>query len=464
MDVGGSLIVGTPTAAGTLTLGGLVLEYNAAATFNLTSVATVGQGVNSFIQDNGSLAFGGNNTLYINPLALLANNSTYTLIACSGFTGSLPTASTVSASIYTFSVNSVVTASNTLIQVTVTGGTPSLLVWNNASDDGEWDVQNSANWSNVTTQASPVDFYSFDPVVFDDSITSSPYPTTSIDIASGQVVIPTVMTNNSVANNYTISGAGKISGLASIVKLGGSTLTISTTNDFTGSVLIAGGTLKAGPSTSLGATAGTVYVTNGATLDFDYALGAKPLVISGAGVNGLGALVNNDPSGTPVYDSGVGVLNVTQAGNATIGGTNRVDFGKRSPAFGTWSSGGSNYSLTFVGYTYRELDNVAFDTNFGNINVNTTNSPGYGLGILGVTALGNPANNLAVFSNASVALWDDVTNVTINKNIILSGSATLQNAGGSNTILSPITLGIRWQAIPTLSVKRRCWVRAARWN
>lgn len=441
LDVSGTVTPGGTGVAGTLTTDGdLVLEPGAMVTNNLVSATTIGGGVNSLLQVNGNVSVNGN-TLYVNPLAPLANGATYTLITYTGtLSGTLGGAVTVPP--YVLTLTNVTTTSPKRIGVIVSGGSSSALAWNNASGNGEWDVDVSPNWTNLTTGLSSDYFFSFDPVLFLDSITNSPTPTTSIDIAAGQIVIPTVLTNNSTTN-YTISGAGKISGLASIVKQGASTLTLDTTNDFTGSVTIQGGTLKAGVPSSLGGTAGTVYVTNAATLDLIYSTGNKPLVISGTGVSGLGALVNNDTNGTPIYDNPGGVLNLTLAGNATIGGTNRMDFGQISPAAGVLGSGGSNYNLTVVGPAYREWDNVAFDTNFGNINVMTTS--GGAVGIKGTTTLGNPTNTLSVFSNAVVTLYQDSASqatVTINKKVLLYGGSTFGNGGSSNVIISPVVLGL----------------------
>jgi autotransporter-associated beta strand protein len=134
---------------------------------------------------------------------------------------------------------------------------------------------------------------------------------------------------------------------------------------------------------------------------------------------------------------------VALAGNATIGGTNRMDFGQISPGSGVVSSGGNNYSLTVVGTAYREWDNVAFDANFGNINVMTTG--GGSVGIKGTTTLGNPTNTLSVFSNATVTLYEDSGSgdtVTLNKMVLLYGGATLANGGSANVILSPVVLGL----------------------
>jgi autotransporter-associated beta strand protein len=441
MDIAGPMTVGTPTAAGSLTNTGLVLEGSAILTNNLGGTTTIGGGVNSYIRVNGPLTVNGNNII-INPLAPLVNG-TYTLMTVTGgITGTFGTAQTAQTSSYTFTLNTVPSGPNTLVQLVVSGGQPSVKVWNNNQGNGEFDVNISQNWSNATSHFSPDYFIQYDSVLLDDTISTSPNPSANLDIASGQAVTPTILTNNSVTNNYTISGAGSIAGLTSIVKLGSSTLTISTTNSFTGNVTVAGGVLKAGPNASLGAATGTVYVTNGATLDIDYSLGNKPLVISGNGINGLGALVNNDASGTPVYDNPGGLQNVTLAGNTTIGGTNRVDFGKYSPNSGVVSSSGNNYSLTVVGPTYREWDNVTFDANFGNINIMTTN--GGSVGIKGSTSLGNPTNVLTVISNASITLYQDTagpSNVVINKAMKLNGGSTLANGAGTNVILSPISIG-----------------------
>jgi autotransporter-associated beta strand protein len=114
------------------------------------------------------------------------------------------------------------------------------------------------------------------------------------------------------------------------------------------------------------------------------------------------------------------------------------------------SSGGSNFNLTIIGTAYREWANVAFDANFGNINVMTTN--GGSIGIKGNTTLGNPTNALAVFSNATVTLYADTTNVTVNKNMMLYGGSTNQNGTGTNGILSPITLGVASGDVCTFNV------------
>jgi autotransporter-associated beta strand protein len=444
LDVSGPLIPGTATTAGTLTAGGLILEGSSTPTFNLTSAATVGQGVNSFIQVNGNLTFN-DSVIYINPLVPLANRSTYTLMACASFSGSLPTAVTVQVSQDTFTVTNVTTSSNTLIQVTVSSPEPSLLVWNNASGDGEWNVDASPNWSNATTHAASDYFFTFDSVVFNDSIASAANPSTNIDIANGQAVIPTVMTNNSTTNNYTISGAGKISGNASVVKLGSSTLNINTTNDFTGNFTIAGGAVQMNTqiqpgASGIGASNGTVYVTNGASLILnlvggypagDFGFGSKPIAVSGAGVGGNGAIQN---IGNSLYNDsstfGLG-QNVTMFGNTTLGGTSRWDWGY--PGLGSaLSTRGSNFNLTVIEPSYSQWTSLMIDTNLGNFDFYSTASSQQTWAVSGLGgSLGNPANTLTLHSN-----------VLMN---IQHGATTAGDSGYAKIIHILPTAGIQYQ-------------------
>ncbi|HEX3717855.1 MAG TPA: autotransporter-associated beta strand repeat-containing protein [Verrucomicrobiae bacterium] len=438
-DISGGIVGGGPGVAGTLTVGGLILEPGALITNNLNSAVTVGGGVNSLIVVNGDITPNGS-PIYINPLAPLASGSTYTLLTYTGnLNGSFGAPTIVGGgSTYTLVLTNVTTTSPKKIELIVTGGAASALLWDNAGGNGEWDVELSPNWSNLTTHVASDYFSTFDSVTFDDSIITAANPQTAIDIAGGQVVIPSVMTNNSTTN-YTISGSGKISGSANIVKLGTSTLTMSTVNDFSGTTTIAGGTLKANNG-SLGGPTANIVVTNGATLDLNYEFGSQPLFLSGAGVGGIGALVDNDPSGNSQYDSdNTGLANITLTGNTTIGGSNRLDFGQNSPGSGTLSTRGSNYNITIVGYSgYREWDNLALDSNFGNIYVMPVNGT---LGIKGATTLGNPTNIVSVSSNATLILYTDATAPILNKTMLIYGGG--QFTSESTTYdLAPIILGI----------------------
>ncbi|HKW27987.1 MAG TPA: autotransporter-associated beta strand repeat-containing protein [Verrucomicrobiae bacterium] len=401
VDVSDAFIPGGVGVAGTFhAAGGLTLESGASVTMNLSPSTS---GNNSAIAVTGNLTVNGNN-ITINPLSGTLASGTYTLFTYSGtLSGSFGTVSTVGSSRYSLSLST-----STAHQVNlIVSGQPNLLEWNNGANNGQWDVQSSLNWSNLTTHAEDR-FFTADTVLFDDTILSAPHPTTSINIASGQIVAPNVVSNNSTAN-YTISGGGKISGAASIVKLGNSTLTMSTTNDFTGNFTIGAGTVQLNGITAVaGATNGTLVISNGATVAVnlsgsypvgDAGFGNKPIVVSGAGANGQGAI---QFTGGSLYNDGstLGLgQNITLTGNTTMSGAGRFDWGY--PGAGTkLSSGGNNYNLTVSVGSYSQWYDIGFDTNLGNIDLLTSAGSQQTMRIqaLGVS-LGNPTNVLTLHSN-----------------------------------------------------------------
>ncbi|HXR46411.1 MAG TPA: hypothetical protein VN784_03135 [Candidatus Limnocylindrales bacterium] len=404
VDVSGTLLPGGAGVAGTFSAGGgFTLESGAALTMDLSSTAGAG-GANDLIAVTGNLTLNGNN-ININPYQGFLADGTYTLFT---YTGALTLNGTVTASMsapsrYTFNV----VANATQVNLSVSGQGDSL-EWNNGANNAQWDVASSQNWSNLTTHAED-QFFTADTVAFDDSILTAQHPATSITIPAGQIVIPNVVSNNSTAN-YTIGGAGKISGGASILKLGNSTLTMSTTNDFTGNLIIGSGTVQlSGTTAPAGATNGTLVVSNGATLAVnlsgsypagDAGFRNKPIIVSGTGANGQGAI---QFTGGPLYSDsstyGLG-QNIRLAGNTTFSGTGRFDWGY--PGAGTFlSSGSSNYNLTVsVGGTYHQWYDIGIDTNLGNIDLYTTASSQANIRIEALGAsLGNPTNVLTLHSN-----------------------------------------------------------------
>ena len=106
-----------------------------------------------------------------------------------------------------------------------------------------------------------------------------------------------------------------------IEKTGTGTLTLSSANSYSGQTTIKDGTVILQNNAALGTVAGGTTVTNTGTLDVGgMNIGAEILTISGGGVAGNGAVVNN---------SGIDQINAVQqlvlAGNATIGGNARWD-------------------------------------------------------------------------------------------------------------------------------------------
>lgn len=293
---------------------------------------------------------------------------------------------------------------------TPTVGNP--LVWN-TNNTGVWDNGNSVSWKNLTSGQATV-FNANDSVLFDDT---TGVPTA---VALNDVVSPSFITNNSSANNFVISGSGNITGAASLVKLGNSTLEMATPNDFSGSVTIRGGTVQmdeplSGNATSLGAeSAAPIVVTNGATLAVkasggypqgNSGIGTRQVVVSGAGIGGNGALrsIGND-----IYHDGSprgGLFrSLRLAGDATIGNPNgRWDLGDTG-LFTVISSGGSNYNLTCLQGNYSEWYEVTIDPNLGNIDYILTSGSDWSVKGMG-SSLGNPTNVLTLHPGVNMSIY-----------------------------------------------------------
>ncbi|HEX4262889.1 MAG TPA: LamG-like jellyroll fold domain-containing protein [Verrucomicrobiae bacterium] len=330
--------------------------------------------------------------------------------------------------------NSAVASFSLLTPPTPTVG-PSL-VWN-TNNSGVWDNGGTANWRILGTSTTSV-FNDNDTVLFDDTVG---VPTA---VTLNDTVSPSYITNNSSANNFTISGSGDITGAASIVKLGSSTLEISTPNDFGGGVSILGGTVQmdqpiSGSKTSLGAeSAAPIAVTNGATLAINTTSGNSGLdlrqaVISGDGVGGNGAL---RPVGSDIYHDGNprgGLFrSLRLAGNATIGNSAlRWDLGDDG-LLTVISSSGSNYSLTCLERDYSEWHQVTIDPALGNMDY-LVSSPNSWV-ILGMgSSLGNPTNVLTLHSGVSMDIRHGANNDDSGYGKIihvLSGAQFIYRPGG----------------------------------
>jgi autotransporter-associated beta strand protein len=331
---------------------------------------------------------------------------------------------------YTVTIGNSVGTTNSVavtLDVNVPGPT---LEWSGNGNSGTWDTGISANW--ISNSQETV-FSSTDGALFNDTAGAP----TMVSLSGTNY--PSLVTVDSTNNDFTFNGSGAISGGASLLKDGPSILTIDAANNFTGSVTIEGGDLILGSSTALGSTSG-VTVTNGATLDFNgYDLAGTPLFVSGAGVDGQGALVNN---GGAIYN-GSCPTNITITGDVTFGGPNRWDMGSSTGGF--LSTGGKPYSVSITGnppgyasgQSYFEWHQLTCDTNLADINI-----LGGLLGVVGSTTLGNPSATLTVYSNAYLVFYNANQNVLFNKQLVLQNDGTLENGGGANVLISPVTLGL----------------------
>jgi autotransporter-associated beta strand protein len=163
-------------------------------------------------------------------------------------------------------------------------------------------------------------------------------------------------------------------------------------------------------------------------------LGTEIITVSGAGVGGNGALVNNG-SNDQINATGRIVL----AGNTTFGGTRRWDLRSSGPTLNmagfTITKEGTN-QVSLVGTTVSNPGNVII--NAGSFGFETTTNPG---GNATNTVTVNAAGTLIFYGNTVVFPWSIALNngtmTQNNTNATASGPVTL--AAGTSAINVPAT-------------------------
>ena len=401
--------------AGTLTVNGNASIASAARlNFDLGSLPA-GPG-NDLIAITGDLALSGVSTITINAAGALTAG-TYTLINCSGTKTSAGGAANL---VLVNNTSSTMALGETANAITLTVSTSGRsLVWAANATNGFWDINVTTNWLN----SGALDrFLAGDAVLFDSTSMQQNVTNNSTVLASTVTLTGTT--------NYNFFGSGRISGSAMLVNNSSSTNTMSLANDFNGPVTVQSGVLKAGNAAALGSTLAGTFVASGATLDVNNQnLGAELVTASGTGLNGQGAIVNSTG----------GQINalrfVTLAGDTTFGGPARWDIRVAgTAATAALSTDGNGYKLTKLGAGQVSLVGVQVDPALGDIDLLG--------GLLGIetttTGLGDPAATLRVGSGTTFILWDYA--LALNKPMVLSNTATLNNGSGNNRIFSPITL------------------------
>lgn len=435
VNTNGSVGPGGVGVAGTITVNNSASISAALLNVDLANVTTEGAGVNDLLQVNGNLTLRG--TITVNPSLLNGTlaNGTYRLI---NYTGTLDAtdASLVCSNPQFGATFDLATPGQ--INMTIANGTPLSLAWTGATDN-LWDTF-STNWAAAGT---PTKFTQGDAVTFDDTGSylnpAGLFQVYQIGPLSAAYTLLPASVAVTTSNNLVLTSvgtAGRLGGGMSLYKSGSGTLTMGHGNDslpniYTGPTVITDGILKVNTPRVLGtASAGTVFATNGGTLDLNAQnMGQKQVAMQGAGFNGQGAVINS------AGGQNNALMRVTMTGDATVGGTGRFDI-RGTPADSFLSTGGQPYKLTKVGPAQFSLVNVTVDSALGDVDV---------LGGIfgfeaGSTSFGDPAKTLTIAPNAALQLW----NVTspVNKVMVFNGGAApnVINGSGANTIAGPITL------------------------
>ena len=289
---GGTLSVNptvtTPTTAGDLTItnaglavdtssgtplpvGNLTLQNSATNTFSYGTL--VANPTTPAINASGSLSAPGT-ALIINISGFGLQNGQFPLIKYTGAAlgsianfalGALPPG--VSASL----VNN---TANLSIDLLVTG-TGQNLSWYGLKEDGinvssNWDITLTTNWVTVGTMMPALRYQEYtgggntvgDPVAFDDTLYNDGINPRATNLNLTTTVRPYQFLVNSTLP-YSFSGPGTIAGTASIVKSNTGSLTLGTSNAFTGGVKINAGSVIVSNDFALGASSGAVTMNSG---------------------------------------------------------------------------------------------------------------------------------------------------------------------------------------------------------
>lgn len=453
--------IGTLSIDGNLNIENIFATPTGAINYDLGESTTEGDRIDI----SGNLALTttqGDVVLNINPTGTSLANGAYRIVDYGGtLTGSAADFTVNNPTRYAITVD---TATSGQINLNVSGG-PASIAWKGAPD-ADWDINNTQAWDN----GGPDVYFEFDNVTFDDTATT-------FDANLTETVRPGSVTFNNTANDYTVSGSGKISGATGIVKNGTGSVTLSTANDYVGATQINAGTLVAANNSALGSTDAGTTVASGASLDISGVdVGGEALTAEGAGVGGQGAITSsasnngvgnrglasltlsgdttvgahgadarwdlrapgNAPTllqgnGHSLTKVGDGAVNFVNADDGTLGGDFNGDGATDGADFLAWQRGespnpGSASDLAEWEADYGKLA----DTGLRDIVVN-----GGRLGFLSGTGLGNTANTATVNTGGTLATSGTSQ---INKPIVLNGGTLSNDGSGADQTYNAVSL------------------------
>jgi fibronectin-binding autotransporter adhesin len=209
------------------------------------------------------------------------------------------------------------------------------LAWYGLQPDGvsvstNWDITLTTNWVAVGTTMPALRYQEYtsagntlgDPVRFDDMIYNdfvNPLPT---NIFLTTQLRPFIVTVDSTLP-YSFGGPGWLSGLGSLVKTNSGSLTIGTSNDYTGGTYLSGGSLIIGNNAGLGAPAGLLALSGGALQMNGNLASTRPITV------GVDSPFNAAAGVTAVFGStfgGTSRLLLQDAGTVSITNNNRLQF------------------------------------------------------------------------------------------------------------------------------------------
>ena len=396
LSVQGTVNVGGTGTTGTMKIGGTgLLNLNGGTmSFDLSNVTTAGAGVNDLVNVAGDVSLFGISNISVNKLNGALTNGVYTLLTYAGFlsgdTSNLNLVGITSGARQNF-VLDLNTPGALLLDVNGFAGN---LTWVGNGTGNEWD-HTVVNW----TGAGDNHFFDGDPVTFNDTGSNTPA------VQLGGSLQPASITLNNTTKDYTFAGTGTIDGITGITKNGTGTLTITTTNSFTGAVAVNAGTVSV-PTVANGGTNSPLGA--GTAVSLGDATHQGTLSVTGAGLTattnriftlnaGGGAINIADAASNITVSSaitGTGGLVKTGNGTLTLSAVNTF-------TGGTTVNGGT-LALTTGGLVGTLGGTVTINTG-GTLQSQVSDTLGYGanratiININGGTFTHTPAINLSVW-------------------------------------------------------------------
>ena len=318
VQYGGGVAPGSATnVPGTLTISNGLTEVGATDYFNLSSDPTGTVGTNALINVIGNLNLSGTNYVAINLTSGKISTGTYPLFQYSG---------TLSGGLSNLAVSGIVEL-NSLTNLTGQIGlvilstrAPTNLTWTGSAGTN-WDTNVSSNWWNGST---PDLFFPLDSVTFTNS------SVTNLNLVG--TLNPASVTVNATVN-YRFAGTGAISGSSGLTKTNSGTLTIVTTNSYTGPTAIYGGTLSVaqvangGIASAIGAAVNdpSNLVVDAATLSYTGGTGSTDHGLT-IGPDGATIQVTSSSAIFTLSGTSVGNGGLTKIGSGalSLGGSQRL--------------------------------------------------------------------------------------------------------------------------------------------
>jgi autotransporter-associated beta strand protein len=285
------------------------------------------------------------------------------------------------------------------------------------------------NGGTIDASAGDVNLDTNNPQVWGGSFTFA--GTSNLGMGTGSITLNSNPTITVANNTLSLAGVIKNGSGTGFTKAGTGTLVLAAANTYTGAVNVNAGILRVSNNAAFGTNAGGVNVASGATVDLNNVVlnNTEQFNIAGAGVGGIGAMINNGTAGTGQNN----VSKVALTANATIGGSGRWDIRANTPTLNL-----AGFTLTKVGANQIALNGVTVSSTgttglidvtdgFISIEAGATMNTATSVGAVTIES-GRP---LQFFANTGTVNWP----------MTLKGGNNIGNASGTSaTVASPMIL------------------------